>query len=100
MPDGALKIARKQSASKLSRPAFLKISLGFAQQLIELARPRVARDLRIPSGPVALEDPLAKFSKFLAGELVYLVLNVFDLAHTPQYTAAAWKNPSSAANYC
>ena len=94
VPHTAPRIALTRSASKLPRPTSLKVRPRFLKQLIELARLGIGFDLRVPSGPVALKNPVTKFREFLALELADLTLYVFSLAHVPSIPPATKRTPA------
>ena len=93
------KIALRRNASTLARPARLKVSLGFFQKLIELARSGIRFDLSVPGRPIAFKYPVAKLGEFLSREFVNLALDVFDLAHEPSIPPWLGRTQSSAANF-
>jgi hypothetical protein len=71
----------KLCAPKRPGSARRVVLLGFRHEGVKLAGGGVALDLRVPSLPVLLKDPVAQFSELGAGQLPDLHFDMLNLVH-------------------
>jgi len=72
--------------SPIGAAALPQIVQGFVGQRIEMARGDIFLNLAVPGGSVQLGEPRPKCGKFLRGKLANGILDLFNRAHTTNFT--------------